>query len=146
MRLEYYNYQKGLHMPLIEWNSAFSVGIQKIDEQHKKFFSLINVLYDAIMQGKGEVVVGPVLKELQQYVIFHFKSEETWMELYRYPDMIKHKLEHDAGAKKVSKLVLEYERGQQTVDIELLKFLSDWLQNHILQVDRNYIPYFQGKV
>jgi len=133
-------------MPLIEWNSAFSVGIQKIDEQHKKFFALINVLYDAIMQGKGEVVVGPVLKELQQYVIFHFKSEETWMELYRYPDMIKHKLEHDAGAKKVSKLVLEYERGQQTVDIELLKFLSDWLQNHILQVDRNYIPYFQGKV
>jgi hemerythrin len=133
-------------MPLIEWNSTFSVGIQKIDEQHKKFFSLINVLYDAIMQGKGEVVVGPVLKELQQYVIFHFKSEETWMELYHYPDMIKHKLEHEAGAKKVSKLVLEYERGQQTVDIELLKFLSDWLQNHILQVDRNYVPYFQGKV
>ena len=133
-------------MPIIEWDNAFSVDVQKIDEQHKKFFSIINMLYDAIMQGKGEVVVGPVLKELQQYVIFHFKSEETWMELYRYPDMIKHKLEHDAGAKKVSKLVLEYERGQQTVDIELLKFLSDWLQNHILQVDRKYIPYFQGKV
>jgi hemerythrin-like metal-binding protein len=133
-------------MPLIEWNGTFSAGIQKIDEQHKKFFSIINVLYDAIMQDKGKTVVGPVLKELQQYVIFHFKSEESWMELYHYPDMNKHKLEHQEGAKKVNKLVLEYERGQQTVDIELLKFLSDWLQNHILQVDRNYIPYFQGKV
>ena len=133
-------------MPLIEWNDAFSVDIQKIDEQHKKFFSLLNVLHDAIKHGKGEEVVGPVLKELQQYVIFHFKSEESWMELYHYPDMNKHKLEHQEGAKKVNKLVLEYERGQQTVDIELLKFLSDWLQNHILQVDRNYIPYFQGKV
>ena len=146
MRIEYNNYQKGLYMPLIEWNNAFSVDIQKIDEQHKKFFSLINVLHDAIMRGKGEEVVGPVLKELQQYVIFHFQSEESWMELYHYPDMTNHKLEHQEGTKKVNKLVLEYERGQQTVDIELLKFLSDWLQNHILEVDRKYIPYFHGKI
>ncbi len=133
-------------MPLVEWNSTFSVGIQKIDEQHKKFFSVINVLYDAIMQGKSEQVVGSVLKELQQYVIFHFKAEETWMKMCNYPDMDKHKLEHEEGAKKVNKLVLEYERGNKTVDIELLKFLSDWLQHHILEVDRKYIPYFQGKV
>ncbi|MGA3286709.1 MAG: bacteriohemerythrin [Bacteroidota bacterium] len=133
-------------MPLIEWNNTFSVEIQKIDEQHKKFFSIINVLYDAIMQGKGEEVVGSVLKELQQYVIFHFKSEESWMEMYNYPDINKHILEHEGAIQKVNKLVLEYERGQQTVDIELLKFLSDWLQNHILKADRNYIPYFRGKV
>jgi hemerythrin len=133
-------------MALIEWNDSFSVDIQKIDEQHKKFFSIINTLHDAIMHGKGEEVVGLILKELQQYVIFHFKSEESWMELYHYPDMANHKLEHQEGTKKVNKLVLEYERGQQTVDIELLNFLSDWLQNHILQVDRKYIPCFQGKV
>jgi hemerythrin len=133
-------------MPLIEWNSTFSVEIQKIDEQHKKFFSLLNVLYDAILQGKGEEIVGPVLKELQQYVIFHFKSEESWMKLYHYPDMNKHKLEHEEAIQKVNKFALEYERGQKTVDIELLKFLSAWLQNHILQTDRNYIPYFRGKL
>jgi hemerythrin-like metal-binding protein len=86
------------------------------------------------------------MNELQQYVICHFKSEESRMELYSYPDMNKHKIEHQELAKKVSKFVMEYERGQQNVDIELLKFLSDWLQNHILKVDRNYIPYFQGKV
>jgi hemerythrin len=133
-------------MPLIEWNNAFSVEIQKIDEQHMKFFSIINLLYDAVLQGKGGEVVGSVLKELQQYVIFHFKSEESWMKMYNYPDLNNHKLEHQEAIQKVNKLVLEYERGQQTVDIELLKFLSDWLQNHILQVDRNYIPYIRGKV
>jgi hemerythrin len=133
-------------MPIIEWNNAFSVDIQKIDEQHKKFFSLVNMLYDAIMQGKGEEVVGPVLKELQQYVIFHFKSEESWMKMCKYPDMNKHKLEHEGAIQKVNKFVLEYERGNKTVDIELLKFLSEWLQHHILEVDRKYIPYFQGKV
>jgi hemerythrin len=112
-------------MPIIEWNNAFSVEIQKIDEQHMKFFSIINLLYDAVLQGKGGEVVGSVLKELQQYVIFHFKSEESWMKMYNYPDLNNHKLEHQEAIQKVNKLVLEYERGQQTVDIELLKFLSD---------------------
>jgi hemerythrin len=140
------NYSKELHMPLIEWNNAFSVDIQKIDEQHKKFFSLVNLLYDSIMQSKSEEVVSSVLKELQQYVIFHFQSEESWMKLFHYPDMNAHLLEHQEGAKTINKLVLEYERGIKTVDIELLKFLSEWLQHHILEVDRKYIPYFQGKV
>ena len=91
-------------------------------------------------------VVGSVLKELQQYVVYHFKTEESLMKMYNYPDLNKHTLEHEGAIQKVNKLVLDYERDLQTVDIELLKFLSDWIQNHILQVDRKYIPYFQGKV
>ena len=91
---------KGITYASYRMEHAFSVDIQKIDEQHKKFISLINVLHDAMLQGKTEEVVGPVLKELQQYVIFHFKSEESWMELYHYPDMNMHKFEHEEGAKK----------------------------------------------
>ena len=133
-------------MPLIEWNDAFSVGIQKIDEQHKKFFSITNLLFDSMRGAQDRDVVGSVLKELQQYVVYHFKAEESLMKMYNYPNMNAHKQEHDGAIHIVNKLVLDYERGIHTVDIELLKFLSDWLQNHILQVDRNYIPYFQGKV
>jgi hemerythrin len=66
--------------------------------------------------------------------------------MYNYPDINKHKQEHEDAVQKVNKFALEYERGQPTVDIELLKFLSDWLQNHILQADRNYIPYVKGKI
>ena len=133
-------------MPLIEWNDAFSVGIQKIDEQHKKFFSITNLLFDSMRGAQDRDVVGSVLKELQQYVVYHFKAEESLMKMYNYPNMNAHKQEHDGAIHTVNKLVLDYERGVQTVDIELLKFLSDWIQSHILQVDRKYIPYVRGKV
>jgi hemerythrin-like metal-binding protein len=133
-------------LPLIEWNSAFSVGVQKLDEQHMKFFSITNILFDTMQGAQDREVVGSVLKELQQYVVYHFKTEESLMKMYNYPNMNKHTLEHEDAIQKVNKLVLDYERGLQTVDIELLKFLSDWLQNHILQVDRKYIPYFRGRV
>jgi hemerythrin len=99
------------------------------------------------MQGaQDREVVGFVLKELQQYVVYHFKAEESLMKMYNYPNMNAHKQEHEGAIKRVNKLVLDYERGLQTVDIELLKFLSDWIQNHILQIDRKYIPYVRGKV
>jgi len=133
-------------LPLIEWNDAFSVGIQKIDEQHKKFFSITNLLFDSMRGAQDRDVVGSVLKELQQYVVYHFKAEESLMKMYNYPNMNAHKQEHDGAIHTVNKLVLDYERGVQTVDIELLKFLSDWIQSHILQVDRKYIPYVREKV
>jgi hemerythrin-like metal-binding protein len=130
-------------MPLIEWNDTYSIGIQIIDVQHKKFFSIINILFDAMKEGKGEELVDSVLKELQDYVIYHFHSEESWMKMCNYPYIDKHIIEHQEAIKKVNKLVMEYERGNQDVIIEMLKFLSTWLQEHILETDRKYIPFLK---
>ena len=65
------------------------------------------------------------------------------MKMCTYPYIDKHKLEHQEAIKKVNKLVLEYERGKQDVIIEMLKFLSAWLQEHILETDRKYIPFLK---
>jgi hemerythrin-like metal-binding protein len=130
-------------MPLIEWNDVYSVGIDIIDEQHRKFFSLINALFDAMKEGKGDELVQAVLKELQDYVIYHFQSEESWMKMCNYPYFDKHKHEHQEAIKKVNKLIIEHERGNQDVTIEMLKFLSAWLQDHILKTDREYIPFLK---
>jgi hemerythrin len=120
--------------------------VQKIDEQHRKFLSITNLLFDSMQVSQNREVVGSVLKELQKYVAYHFKDEESLLRMYNYPDMNTHKLEHESAVHKVNKFVLDYERGLQTVDIEILKFLSDWIQNHILKTDRMYIPYVKGKV
>ena len=77
-------------MSLIEWNDAFSVGIKKLDDHHKKFFSIINTLHDAMKNGEEEKILFMVLKELQQYVQYHFKAEETLMKMHAYPDYTSH--------------------------------------------------------
>jgi hemerythrin-like metal-binding protein len=133
-------------MPLIEWNEAFSVGNKQLDEQHKKFFHIINTLQDAMKKGEGEEILLTVLKELQQYVQYHFKTEESLMKMYAYPNYSSHKAEHVEAEQKVNKFILEYERHDDKLAIEVLNFLSDLLQNHILQTDRKYIPYLKGKI
>jgi len=69
-------------MPIVEWDDAFSVGIEKIDEQHKKFFSIINRVYDTIQVVQNRRI-GSILKDLQEYVMHHFLTEESWMKNIR---------------------------------------------------------------
>jgi hemerythrin len=133
-------------MSLIEWNDAFSVGNQQLDDHHKKFFSIINTLHDAMKNGEEEKILLMVLKEIQQYVQYHFKAEESLMRIYSYPNYATHKAQHEEALQKVNKFILEYDRHEDKLAIEVLNFLSDLLQNHILQEDRKYIPYLNGKI
>jgi hemerythrin len=133
-------------MPLIEWDNAFSVGNQQLDEHHKKFFHILNILHDAMRSGDADEVLPTVLKELQQYVQYHFKAEESLMKMYAYPNYSSHIAEHEDIVQKVNKFFIEYERRDEKLAIEVLNFLSDVLQNHLLLTDRKYIPFLSGKM
>ena len=62
---------------LLEWNENLSVGVPSIDKQHKALLGLLNELFDATQAGRGQVVLGKVLKELADYTVYHFQYEES---------------------------------------------------------------------
>jgi len=97
-------------------------------------------------KGEGEEILLTVLKELQQYVEYHFKAEETLMRLHAYPEFTSHKAEHEDAVQKINKFIEEYDRHEEHLVIDVLNFLSNLLQNHILHTDRKYIPYLSGKI
>mgnify|MGYP003623995791 FL=1 len=72
-----------------------------------------------------------VLGELIDYTATHFKGEEEQMVKYNYPDLERHKEIHDLFVSKVLEAKREFESGQAMLGPELMKFLGDWLVNHI---------------
>ena len=50
-------------MSLIEWTEKFSVDIDEIDKQHKKWISIVNDLHDSIMDEKGLSVFKELIKD-----------------------------------------------------------------------------------
>lgn len=132
-------------MALMEWNNNFSVNIKEIDDQHKKLFTMVNELHDAMKAGKGSDVTGKVLVGLVQYVASHFALEEKFMKEHSYPDYPKHKSEHDALTKQALDLQNQFKAGKPVLTVELLKFLREWLTNHILVTDKKYAPYLNSK-
>ena len=132
-------------MALITWNDQYSVGIRKIDDQHKRLVGFINDLHGSMLEGKGKEVMGKILGGLIDYTRTHFLAEESLMSLYRYADFEAHKKEHDGLTGKVLDLQRKFQEGTASMTLDLMTFLKDWLTNHILKLDKKYAPFLIGK-
>jgi len=132
-------------MPLIAWDSKYSVGIRIVDEQHQKLIDIINSLYDAMKEGKAKNILGKLLTELISYTEYHFKTEEGFFKKHNYPEAASHKAEHDELRKEVVGLKEKFDNDEIVVSVEVLYFLKGWLANHILGADKKYSPFLSSK-
>lgn len=130
-------------MSLLAWNDNFSVGVNTIDQQHSGLFAVVNELHTAMMKGQTKTVIGALLDKLVKYTREHFAHEERMMEAAKYPGLAAHKAHHAELTKQVGDFMARYKRGDGTLNIELLRFLSDWLTKHIQKEDKEYSPWLQ---
>ncbi|MDK9700764.1 MAG: bacteriohemerythrin [bacterium] len=132
-------------MAIIQWSDRFSVKIQQIDNQHKKWVDIINRLHDAMVGGKGADVIGSVLLEVVNYGKMHLDYEEQLMAKYGYPDLAAHKFEHDVLKKKIADLHAKFQAGNKFLTLDVMNMLKDWLMQHIEGVDKKYTEHFLAK-
>jgi len=129
----------------VEWEDKYSVGIEKIDKQHKRLFEVINRLYYS-RGNKTHAVLGETIQELIDYTKTHFTDEEQLMHKNGYRDYEAHKKKHESFIEKVKKFNNEYQKvgddllEEYSLITEVLLFLKTWLCDHILVVDKEYIP------
>ena len=129
----------------LEWKDEYSVGIESIDQQHRKLVNLINQLHTAVTYSTGEEFEREALDELVDYTKTHFTYEEGLMEQNGYPDFDEHKAQHKQMIEKVGEVLAEYEKDQDTAMNNALSYLSDWLINHINGTDKQYSSFLIGK-
>jgi len=132
-------------MALIKWDDSLSVNVGEIDQQHKKIIASINELNDAMKSGKGNDAVGAIINNLIKYTVTHFKTEEDLFAKYGYPDTQKHKKEHAAFVQKVAAFKDGFEKGKSFLTLEVMSFLSDWLNHHIMGTDKKYVQFLNKK-
>ena len=124
----------------------YGVGVKECDNQHQKLIKLINELYDAMTERKTRESLGKILKELVYYTAYHFSTEENLFKTTDYPEAAVQKLEHEKFTKTVTDFKKKFEETATTlISIALLKFLKDWLLQHISIVDKKYGPYLNSK-
>jgi hemerythrin-like metal-binding protein len=129
----------------LEWNESFSVGIKRIDEEHRQIIRFINELYDAIHTKKDAAVTANILGGLIEYTMTHFTNEEALMREHGYPAFEKHRDQHDDLFVKVNEYKKRFEADHHGLAGELLEFLKDWLVRHILHTDKAYTDFFNKK-
>ncbi len=131
-------------MPLMEWKPSYSVGIASFDEDHQKLIRMLNELNHALQERKGKLVIGSILMRLMEYTDYHFSAEETAMRLREYEGYAHHRDEHRILAAKVRDYVSEFTSGNALISINVLCFLRDWLENHMIREDQAYSECLRG--
>ncbi len=132
-------------MALIDWSPKLSVGVAEIDEQHKKWIGITNELNDAMKSGKGSAVLGTILKEIENYVAFHFSHEEKLMEKAGYTDIVAHKAIHTKYTLEMKKLNEEFKAGKLMLSLQVMDSLKNWLTSHIQGQDQKYTAALNAK-
>ena len=132
-------------MALIQWDESLSVNVAEIDEQHKVLIDMINGLNESMRQGKSKDILGKTLNGLVNYAVIHFSTEEKYFDRFGYAKSYVHKKKHTDFTKKVAEFKTGFDSGQLMLSIDVMNFLSDWLQNHIKGTDKEYSSFFNEK-
>lgn len=132
-------------MALLSWKSEYSVNVKEIDAQHRKLVDMINELNEAMAQGKAKDVLGAILDKLVSYTAGHFALEERLLQTHGYDGYQEHKDKHDKMTAKVLDLQRQFNAGQMSMTIEVMNFLKNWLDKHIVGTDMKYSAFLNSK-
>ena len=111
------------------------VGIDEIDEDHRRLADLFNILNHSLAEGNAPDYLAAVLEELINCTVWHFSHEERLMLRYGYPGYADHRQEHQELIESVRELQHKILEAGKHVATEDLEFLQHWLTEHILAAD-----------
>ncbi len=120
----------------MEWKHEHSIGIQEIDDQHRKLIEIISRIERAIKLQRGWREIIYDIVDLRVFARSHFEFEEGLMRMYGYKEYQKHADDHKYFFKRLAEI--ESKSTYDLAESEILKFLRDWLKEHILVEDKDY--------
>ncbi len=129
---------------LIGWSEDFALNLPEIDAQHQVLFDLFGQLWNAIVARTGPADTLRLINDLEDYAAQHFKEEERFMEATGFPKLASHKMAHETFVRRVTAERAAIEKGSPSLSLDLLRFLQNWLVEHIMVSDREYARHYES--
>lgn len=121
------------------WDEQYNIGVDIIDREHKKLFSILNKLFDfGRQEEKSHFACQEAIKYFKDHAMKHFADEESYMASIHYPGLDTHRLIHkDFRERMLPSLERELElTGFSETSIQhFLNVCAGWLIGHTLIED-----------
>ena len=123
-----------------EWREEYSIGVDSIDQEHKRLFRIINKLFDFKEEEKdNQWTCQEGIKYFKGHAVKHFADEEAYMASIGYEGLEQHRRIHQDFRKNILP-ALEQELEQTGYSQEAMEhFLgvcAGWLVGHTLTEDQ----------
>jgi len=128
----------------IVWIDDYSVGVKLFDDQHKMILNELNKLFLAFESDSEAEDLLAVLKDLVNYALVHFSSEEQLLERFKYQDLDAHKEQHRLFKHTIDQFMIRFESEGHRVIRETIEFLADWWMGHTQGCDKDYMRFLNN--
>jgi len=97
-----------------------------------------NALYEGITKGEDPRTISRLMSDLIEYAQLHFHDEEELFALNGYPKAEEQRAAHGKFRAKAEAIHEAYVNDPTTSPLEVVEFLEDWIENHLLTLDMDY--------
>jgi len=130
--------------PTPVWTDDLTIGIDILDDDHNLLLQLIRHGSEVLLSDNGMSKADFFLKELIAYCKSHFEREEIVLQACEYPEAGNHARVHELLLTQLQDLRLRCQQGSLAFT-DIQAFLDSWWTDHVLIMDRVFIPYLKGK-
>ncbi len=120
------------------------INLSILDNQHKKWFDIINRFYSAFKRKENPKVIMDILTELIDYTEYHFGFKEKYLKDFHSPYYESQKSEHQAFLEKLQETISEYANNQSIALIKMIIFIKEWSKTYFPAMDETYIKQFKA--
>ena len=126
--------------PQFEWRDEFNIGVETVDQEHRRLFKIINKLFAFREDEKdSQWTCQEGIKYFKSHAVNHFNDEEAYMESIGYEGLEQHRRIHQSFREDtLPALEQELERtgyAPDSVD-HFLGVCTGWLIGHTLTEDQ----------
>jgi|GEM_PF-903934 len=133
------------HSELITWCDNMGIDGGVLDQDHKKLIDALNQCHLLQYQDEIHQPLMQIIESLRLHTHYHFKREETIMKACEYPHFQNHCSVHQMLVRKLESMVESDYGDEHQLCRWLISYLTDWLLNHILVMDKAIEPYLQSR-
>jgi len=119
---------------MFEWTSTMSIDDGFIDEDHKKLIDIANRVVQLHHPNRDAEELKQAIRELYDYVKYHFSREEKFMQKIQYLAADAHHQKHEAIVKDMNQyLTSSHHMGDMLDNFRML--MNKWVLHHIMDED-----------
>lgn len=129
-------------MEKICWKEEYSVGVEILDNQHRRLLELVNQIWEHRDKDEADDALGQMVR----YAKEHFSEEEKLMRQYGYAGLGTQKKQHAYFIDTTAELAVSMLNDKQATRGEIAEFLKLWWTTHILREDMKYKEFFKTRI
>ena len=131
-------------MNIVPWDKDIETGIELVDQQHREFIMKANKFIIKVRAEKNIEAAKEEIGFLENYLLYHFQTEEAFQFESHYPDYLNHQAAHKNlkfQVQEMSTKLKVYDFSDEAV-IMFYEMVITWIMDHILVMDKDFAIYY----